>query len=69
MPGLLQPPGPVEPMQRLALMMAVMVLGMPQVHSCHISTSPEMLWGRGMSDLRICPPIMPGNEVRASAVG
>jgi hypothetical protein len=31
MPGLLQPPGPMDPMQRLALMMAVMVLGVPQV--------------------------------------
>ncbi|MFO0004676.1 MAG: hypothetical protein ACK559_26455, partial [bacterium] len=30
MPGLLQPPGPMDPMQRLALMMAMMVLGMPQ---------------------------------------
>jgi hypothetical protein len=69
MPGLLQPSGPVDPMQRLALMMAVMVLGMPQVHSCHISTSPEMLWGGGMSNPRICPPIKPGNEVRALAVG
>jgi hypothetical protein len=42
MPGLLHPPGPVDPMQRLALMMAVMVLGIPQVHSCHISTGSEM---------------------------
>ncbi len=40
MPGLLQPPGPADTMQRLALMMAVMVLGMPQVHSCHASTYP-----------------------------
>ncbi len=45
-------------------MMAVMVLGMPQVHSCHTGTSLEMLWGGGMSDPRICPPIMPGNEMR-----
>jgi hypothetical protein len=29
MPGLLQPPGPVDPMQRLALMMAVVVLQNP----------------------------------------
>jgi hypothetical protein len=56
-------------MQRLALMMAVMVLGMPQVHSCHTSTSPEMLWGGGMSEARICPPIMFRNEVRVSTVG
>ncbi len=34
MPGLLQPPGPADPIQRLALMMALMVLGMPQVYSC-----------------------------------
>jgi hypothetical protein len=42
-------------MQRLALMMAVMMLGMPQVHSCHTSTSSEMSWGGDMSEPRICP--------------
>jgi hypothetical protein len=56
-------------MQRLALMMAVMVLGMPQVHSCPASASPEMMWGEGMSEARICPPTMFRNEVRVSTVG
>jgi hypothetical protein len=56
-------------MQRLALMMAVMVLGMPQVHSCHISTGSEMSWGGDMSELRICPPIPTGNENGISAAG
>jgi hypothetical protein len=60
-PGLLQPPGPVDPMQRLALMMAVMVPGMPQVHSSHANTGFEMSWGGDMSEPRICPPIMTGN--------
>jgi hypothetical protein len=32
-------------------MMAVMVLGMPQVHSCHANTGSEIVWGedRGIS--------------------
>jgi hypothetical protein len=42
MPGLLQPPGPADPIQRLAIMMALMVLGMPQVYSCHITTGREI---------------------------
>jgi hypothetical protein len=69
MPGLLQPPGPVDPMQRLALMMAVMVLGMPQVHSCHTSTIPEMSWSGDMSEPRICLPVVTGSEKGISAVG
>jgi hypothetical protein len=56
-------------MQRLALMMAVMVLGMPQVHSCHASASPEMLWGGEMTEVRICPPVIIRDEVRVSTVG
>ncbi len=38
MTGLLQLPGPVDPVQRLVLMMALMVLGMPPVYSCHATT-------------------------------
>jgi hypothetical protein len=68
-PGLLQPPGPTDPLQRLALMMAVMVLGMPQVHSCHTSASPEMLWSGEVSEARICPPVMFRDETRVSTVG
>jgi hypothetical protein len=68
MPGLLQPPGPMDPMQRLALMMAVMVLGMPQVHSCHATTGHEMSWGRSVVEPRICPLIATGRENGISAV-
>jgi hypothetical protein len=67
--GLLQPPGPVDPMQRLALMMAVMVLGMPQVHSCHANTSPGMLWNGELSEARTCPPTMLRGEIETSAMG
>jgi hypothetical protein len=56
-------------MQRLALMMAVMVLGMPQVHSCHTSTGLEMLWSGDVSEPRICPPVVSRNENGISAVG
>jgi hypothetical protein len=56
-------------MQRLALMMAVMVLGMLQVHSCHTSLGWEMSWGGDMAEPRICPPVMSGNENVISAVG
>jgi hypothetical protein len=56
-------------MQRLALMMAVMVLGMPQVHSCHASTGFEMSWGGDMAEPKICPPVMSRNENGISAVG
>jgi hypothetical protein len=59
MPGLLQPPGPADPIQRLALMMALMVLGMPPVYSCHTTT------GCGMP--RICPPVGSGREIGISA--
>ncbi len=48
-------------------MMAVMVLGMPQVHSCHTGTSPETPWGGEMSDPGICPPVMSRSEMRISA--
>ncbi len=50
-------------------MMAVMVLGMPQVHSCHTGTGLEMSWGGDMAEPRICPPVMSGNENGISAVG
>jgi hypothetical protein len=67
MPGLLQPPGPADPVQRLALMMALMVLGMPQVHSCHFPTGCGALPDAGVSEPRICPPIESGREIGISA--
>ena len=56
-PGLFQPPGHADPVQRLALMMALMVLGMPPVYSCHVPTGCGMSLGVDMSEPRICPPI------------
>ncbi len=50
-------------------MMAVMVLGMPQVHSCLTSTSSEMSWGGDMSEPIICPPVVTGDEKGISAMG
>jgi hypothetical protein len=67
MPGLLQPPGPADPIQRLALMMAIMVLGMPQVYSCNITTGCEVSVGMDTSEPRICPPIGFGEGVGISA--
>ncbi len=48
-------------------MMAVMVQGMPHVHSCHTTTGREVLWGGSVSEPRICPPIMTevGSEISA----
>jgi hypothetical protein len=58
----------MDPMQRLALMMAVMVLGMPQVYSCNIATGREVSWGMSMSEPSICPPVGTGGENGISAV-
>jgi hypothetical protein len=68
MPGLLQPPGPADPVQRLALMMALMVLGMPPVYNCHIPTGCGLPLGTVMSDLKVCPPIGSGAGAGISAV-
>jgi len=67
MPGLLQPPGPADPIQRLALMMALMVLGMPQVYSCHTPTGCGTLLGAGISEPRTCPPVESGRKIEISA--
>ncbi len=48
-------------------MMAVMVLGMPQVYSCNIATWREVSWDMSMSDSRICPPVGTGGENGISA--
>jgi hypothetical protein len=61
-PGPLQPAGPVDPVQRLALMMAVMMLGMPPVHGYHASMEPGA-WGDGGSmELGIHPLILAGES-------
>jgi hypothetical protein len=49
-------------MQQLALMMAVMVLGMPQVYSSHVSAGPRMPWDKTVSELRVCPPVAPSDK-------
>jgi hypothetical protein len=68
MPGLLQPPGPADPVQRLALMMALMVLGMPPVHSCHIPTGCGLPLGADVSEPRVCPPIGSETGIGISAM-
>jgi len=68
MPGLLQPPGPADPVQRLALMMALMVLGMPPVYSCHVPTGCGLPLGADMSELRVCPPIKSETGIGISAM-
>ncbi|MFN9906595.1 MAG: hypothetical protein ACK56F_10780, partial [bacterium] len=49
-------------MQRLALMMALMVLGMPPVYICHVPTGCGVPLGTDVSEPRVCPPI--GSETR-----
>jgi hypothetical protein len=56
-------------MQRLALMMAVMVLGMPQVHGCHTNAGSEMVWGGGRTEPRIYPLIPTGEGREFLAAG
>jgi hypothetical protein len=56
-------------MQRLALMMAVMVLGMPPVHSCHAGTDSGMLWISAVSEVRVCPPVELRDVMDISATG
>jgi hypothetical protein len=48
-------------------MMALMVLGMPQVYSCHIATGCGAPLGAGISEPRICPPVGSGREIGISA--
>ncbi len=48
-------------------MMALMVLGMPQVYSCHITTGCGAPLDAGISEPRICPPVGSGREIGISA--
>ncbi len=45
-------------------MMAVMVLGMLQVYSCHTSASPRMPWDESVPEGRVCPPVAPRDGIR-----
>jgi hypothetical protein len=67
-PGLLQPPGPADPVQRLALMMALMVLGMPPVYSCHVPTGCGSPLSMDVSEPKVCPPIGSETGVGISAM-
>jgi hypothetical protein len=49
-------------------MMALMVLGMPQVYSCHTTTGCGMPLDAGISEPRICPPIGSGREIGISTM-
>jgi hypothetical protein len=49
-------------------MMALMVLGMPPVYSCHIPTGCGLPRDTDMSEPRICPPVGLGAEVGISAL-
>ncbi len=49
-------------------MMALMVLGMPQVYSCNIATGCRAPLGAGVSEPRICPPVGSGGEIGISAM-
>jgi hypothetical protein len=54
--------------QRLALMMALMVLGMPPVYSCHVPTGCGMPLGADVSEPRVCPPIESETGIGISAM-
>ncbi len=49
-------------------MMAMMVLGMPQVYSCHASAGPRMPWDESVPEARICPPVARSDRIRMATV-
>jgi hypothetical protein len=53
----------MDAMQRLALMMAVMILGAPQVYSCNIGKSLRTPWTTPLSDMEICPVVTFGEDL------
>jgi hypothetical protein len=68
-PGLLQSPGSLDPTQRLALMMAVMLLGMPPVHSCLTNTGSEASGGGNRLEPKTYPPVLTRESKGISAAG
>jgi hypothetical protein len=56
LPGPLQLMGPGDPMQRLALMMAVMMLGMPLVNGYHTDVGPGEQGARGQTESMLHSP-------------
>jgi hypothetical protein len=69
LPGLIQPAGLMDAMQRLALMMAVMILGAPQVYSCNIGAGLRTQGITSLSDVEICPMVVPSEEVKTGSRG
>jgi hypothetical protein len=62
-PGPLQLMGPGDhPMQRLALMIAVMMLGMPPVNGYSTSVGPGDQGARGQTEMMIPPSTWPGSN-------
>ncbi len=45
------------------LMMALMVLGMPQVYSCNIATGCGAPLGAGIPEPKTCPPVGSGEKI------
>jgi hypothetical protein len=64
--GPLQLMGPGEhPMQKLALMMAVMMLGMSPAHGCSISADLGSQGARGQAGMMLPPPTWSGDDGKA----
>ncbi len=61
---MIQPAVPMDAMQRLAFTMAMMILGAPQVYSCNTRTSLRTQGTTSLSDVEICPVVMPSEEAK-----
>jgi hypothetical protein len=59
----------MDAMQRLALMMAVMILEAPQVYSCNIGEGLRTQGILSLSDVEICPIVVPSEEVKTGSGG
>ncbi len=59
----------MDPVQKLALMMAVMMLGMPPVHGYHIGMGPGAWEDEGRVELGIHPPILTGESRGTPVMG
>jgi hypothetical protein len=69
LPGLIQPARLMDAMQRLALMMAVMILEAPQVYSFNIGAGLRTQGITSLSDVEICPIVVPREEVKTGSGG
>jgi hypothetical protein len=57
----------MDAMQRLALMMADMILGAPHVYSCNIGAGLRTQGITSLSDVEICPMVMSSKEVKTGS--